>query len=107
MNNMGQNTSVDSVSIGNRLSHNMGNSVDNRVVGSIGNRVGTVGNRVGNLWCTLSHGKEDRQANLKIDKILVKSFITGVNIISNHKKTDTFFYVRINENNTKIFLKTQ
>ena len=41
--------------------------------------------------------------NLKIDKILVKSFITGVNIISNHKKTDTFFYVRINENNTKIF----
>ena len=41
--------------------------------------------------------------NLKIDKILVKSFITGANIISNHKKTDTFFYVRINENNTKIF----
>ena len=41
--------------------------------------------------------------NLKIDKILMKSFINGVNIASNHKKTDTFFHIKINENNTKIF----
>ena len=41
--------------------------------------------------------------NLKIDKILIKSFINGADIISNHKKTDTFFHIKINENNIKIF----
>ncbi len=41
--------------------------------------------------------------NLKIQKIFVKSFISGANIINNYKKTDTFFHIKINENNTKIF----
>ena len=41
--------------------------------------------------------------NLKIKKILVKSFINGVNIINNFKETESFFYIKINENEAKIF----
>lgn len=40
--------------------------------------------------------------NLKIKKILIKNFIKGVNISNNYKKSDTFFYINLNENNTKI-----
>ena len=42
------------------------------------------------------------KANLKIKKILIKSFINGVNTINNNK-SDTFFHISINENDTKIF----
>ena len=42
------------------------------------------------------------KSNLKIKKILIKSFINGVNTINNNK-SDTFFYISINENDTKIF----
>ncbi len=41
--------------------------------------------------------------NLKIKKILIKSFINGVNVINNYKNTDTFSHIKINENNTQIF----
>ena len=42
------------------------------------------------------------KSNLKIKKILIKSFINGVNTI-NDNKSDTFFHISINENDTKIF----
>ena len=42
------------------------------------------------------------KSNLKIRKILIKSFINGVNTINNNK-SDTFFHISINENDTKIF----
>ena len=42
------------------------------------------------------------KSNLKINKILIKSFINGVNTI-NKNKSDTFFHISINENDTKIF----
>ena len=42
------------------------------------------------------------KSNLKINKILIKSFINGVNTINNNK-SDTFFHISINENDTKIF----
>ena len=42
------------------------------------------------------------KSNLKIKKILIKSFINGVNTINNNK-SDTFFHISINENDTKIF----
>ena len=42
------------------------------------------------------------KSNLKIRKILIKSFINGVNTI-NDNKSDTFFHISINENDTKIF----
>ena len=41
--------------------------------------------------------------NLKIKKILVKNFIKGVNIIRKNKDIETFFYINVNENNSKIF----
>jgi len=41
--------------------------------------------------------------NLKIKKILIKSFINGVNVSNNYKNTDTFSHIKINENNTQIF----
>tara|TARA_B100001057_G_scaffold301056_1_gene301230 strand:- start:7646 stop:8839 length:1194 start_codon:yes stop_codon:yes gene_type:complete len=41
--------------------------------------------------------------NLKISKILIKSFVKGANISDNNKKTDTFFHIKINENDSKIF----
>ena len=40
--------------------------------------------------------------NLKIKKILIKNFIKGVNISNNYKKSDTFFYIKLNENNTNV-----
>jgi len=43
------------------------------------------------------------KCNLKIKKILVKSFVEGVNISENNKDSDTFFKVTINKNNSKIF----
>ena len=43
------------------------------------------------------------KCNLKIKKILIKSFIKGANISDTYKYTDTFFQIRINENNSKIF----
>ena len=42
------------------------------------------------------------KSNLKIRKILIKSFINGVNTI-NDNKSDTFFHISINEDETKIF----
>ena len=42
------------------------------------------------------------KSNLKIKKILIKSFINGVNTINNNK-SDSFFHISINENDTKIF----
>ena len=43
------------------------------------------------------------KSNIKIKKILIKSFINGVNIINNYNKSDTFFHIKINKNDTKIF----
>ncbi len=43
------------------------------------------------------------KSNLKIKKILIKSFINGVNIINNYNKSNTFFHIKINENDSKIF----
>jgi cell division protein FtsA len=43
------------------------------------------------------------KCNLKIKKILIKSFIKGAYISDTYKYTDTFFQIRINENNSKIF----
>ncbi len=43
------------------------------------------------------------KCNLKIKKILIKSFIEGAVINKNYKDKDTFFYIKINENNSKIF----
>lgn len=40
--------------------------------------------------------------NLKIKKILIKNFIKGVNISNDYKKTDTFFYIKLNENTTNV-----
>tara|TARA_B100001057_G_scaffold472437_1_gene535749 strand:- start:1084 stop:2277 length:1194 start_codon:yes stop_codon:yes gene_type:complete len=42
------------------------------------------------------------KCNLKIGKVLVKSFVEGVNT-SNNKNSDTFFQVKINKNFSKIF----
>jgi cell division protein FtsA len=42
------------------------------------------------------------KSNLKIKKILIKSFINGVNIINNYK-SDTFIHIKIDKNDTKIF----
>ena len=43
------------------------------------------------------------KSNLKIKKILIKSYINGVKIINENKQTDTFFHIKLNENDTKIF----
>mgnify|MGYP001358823602 CR=1 FL=1 len=43
------------------------------------------------------------KCNLKIKKILIKSFVEGAVINKNYKDNDTFFYIKINENNSKIF----
>ena len=40
--------------------------------------------------------------NLKIKKILIKSFINGVNISKNYQNIDNFFHIIINKNNSKI-----
>ncbi len=41
--------------------------------------------------------------NLKIKKLLIKSFVNGANISDNSKNTGTFFYINICKNNSKIF----
>ena len=41
--------------------------------------------------------------SLKIKKILLKSFVKGAYISNIKKNTETFFQIRIGENNTKIF----
>ncbi len=43
------------------------------------------------------------KCNLNIKKILVKSFVEGVNISENDKSSDTFFQLKINKKNSKIF----
>ena len=43
------------------------------------------------------------KCNLKIKKILSKSFIEGVNISSSYKNKETFFLIKISDKNTKIF----
>ncbi len=41
--------------------------------------------------------------NLRVKKILLKSFIKGANINNYNKDVDTFFQIKLNENNSKIF----
>ena len=41
--------------------------------------------------------------NLKINKILLKSFVKGANAISQNKNIENFFYLHIEGENTKIF----
>jgi len=43
------------------------------------------------------------KCNLKLKKILIKSFLKGANISDNFKNKETFFHIKINEENTKIF----
>ena len=43
------------------------------------------------------------KCNLKIKKIYLKSFIEGAFISNAHEKCDTFFQIKINENNSQIF----
>ena len=43
------------------------------------------------------------KCNLKLKKILVKSFLKGANISDNFKNKETFFHIKINEKNSKIF----
>jgi cell division protein FtsA len=43
------------------------------------------------------------KCNLKISKILLKSFIKGANTSNNYKNVDTFFQIQIYDNNSKIF----
>ena len=43
------------------------------------------------------------KCNLKIKKILAKSFVKGANISDNNKNTESFFQIKINNNNSKIF----
>ncbi len=43
------------------------------------------------------------KCNLKIKKILLKSFIEGANISDNNLNLDTFFKIRIGDSNSKIF----
>ena len=42
------------------------------------------------------------KSNLKIKKILTKSFIKGVNISENFNNTKTFFQIEINKDSYKI-----
>jgi len=44
-----------------------------------------------------------KKCNLNIKKILIKSYIKGANISADYKNSDTFFYIKINKNNAKIF----
>lgn len=43
------------------------------------------------------------KCNLKIKKILIKSFIKGAYISNTNKNFETFFHIQINENHSKIF----
>ncbi len=44
-----------------------------------------------------------KQCNLKVKKILLKSFVKGSLIIDDNPNIDTFFYIEINDINSKIF----
>ena len=44
-----------------------------------------------------------KQCNLKIKKILLESFVKGSLINDNNPKIDTFFYIQIDDKNSKIF----
>ncbi len=44
-----------------------------------------------------------KQCNLKVKKILLESFVKGSLIIDDNSKIDTFFYIEINDLNSKIF----
>ena len=44
-----------------------------------------------------------KQCNLKIKKILLESFVKGSLINDNNPKIDTFFYIQIEDKNSKIF----
>ena len=44
------------------------------------------------------------KCNLKIKKILIKSFIEGAKISNDNKNTDTFLKIQINNKSSKIFL---
>ena len=43
------------------------------------------------------------KCNLKIKKILLKSFVEGSNIINKNSEFNTFFKIKIDENNSQIF----
>ena len=43
------------------------------------------------------------KCNLKLKKILIKSFIEGTKLSDDYKEIDTFFYIHIKDNNSKIF----
>jgi len=43
------------------------------------------------------------KCNLKIKKILLKSFVEGSHIINNNKFKDTFFQIKINQNESQLF----
>ena len=43
------------------------------------------------------------RCGINIKKILLKSFVTGADISNNYKDINTFFRIKINENNSKIF----
>ena len=43
------------------------------------------------------------KCNLKIKKILLKSFVEGSHIINNNKFKDTFFQIKINQNDSQLF----
>ena len=42
------------------------------------------------------------KCNLKIKKILVKSFVTGSNISDNYNNVETFHHIKLNDKNIKI-----
>ena len=42
------------------------------------------------------------KCNLKIKKILSKSFIEGANLINKSKDLDTFFIIKVNQKNSQI-----
>ncbi len=43
------------------------------------------------------------KCNLKVKKILIKSFVKGANLSEKNKNIDTFFLIKFNKNNSKIF----
>ena len=43
------------------------------------------------------------KCNVRIKKILLKSFVEGANISNNNREIDSFFQIKINENKSQIF----
>ncbi len=43
------------------------------------------------------------KCNLKLKKILIKSFVKGANISENYKNNETFFHIKISQDYSKIF----